>query len=82
MDLCFLENHGATAEQFFLKVTCCLCKHICIDDILQSAYCLFIFGAGFRSRVRYINVLDPTRMSFYVSEILDAGRNSPLFMVN
>ncbi|CAF2107664.1 unnamed protein product [Brassica napus] len=40
-----------------------------------------IFPKGFRSRVKYINVLDPTRMSFYVSEILDAGRNSPLFMV-
>ncbi|WZZ79792.1 hypothetical protein YC2023_100364 [Brassica napus] len=34
----------------------------------------------FRSRVRYIYVLDPTRMNFYISEILDAGRNSPLFM--
>ncbi|WZZ11444.1 hypothetical protein YC2023_097365 [Brassica napus] len=40
-----------------------------------------IFPKGFRSRVKYINVLDPTRMSFYVSEILDTGRNSPLFMV-
>ncbi|CAN6877682.1 unnamed protein product [Brassica oleracea] len=40
-----------------------------------------IFPKGFRSRVRYINILDPTNMSFYVSEILDAGRNSPLFMV-
>ncbi|KAL0697460.1 hypothetical protein Bca4012_053582 [Brassica carinata] len=40
-----------------------------------------IFPKGFRSRVRYINILDPTRMSFYISEILDAGRNSPLFMV-
>ncbi|CAH8357896.1 unnamed protein product [Eruca vesicaria subsp. sativa] len=40
-----------------------------------------IFPKGYRSRVRYINILDPTRMSFYISEILDAGRNSPLFMV-
>ncbi|KAG2305451.1 hypothetical protein Bca4012_061819 [Brassica carinata] len=40
-----------------------------------------IFPKGFRSRVRYINILDPTNMSFYISEILDAGRNSPLFMV-
>jgi hypothetical protein len=44
--------------------------------------CLFILlGAGFRSRVRYINVLDPTNMCYYVSEILDAGRDGPLFMV-
>ncbi|KAJ6292016.1 hypothetical protein OIU76_024000 [Salix suchowensis] len=41
-----------------------------------------IFPKGFRSRVRYISVLDPTNMCYYVSEILDAGRNSPLFMVS
>ncbi|KAJ6858236.1 lysine-specific demethylase JMJ16 [Populus alba x Populus x berolinensis] len=41
-----------------------------------------IFPKGFRSRVRYLSVLDPTSMCYYVSEILDAGRNSPLFMVS
>ncbi|XVF42295.1 hypothetical protein PTKIN_Ptkin01aG0349800 [Pterospermum kingtungense] len=41
-----------------------------------------IFPKGFKSRVRYINVLDPTNMAFYVSEILDAGRDGPLFMVS
>lgn len=41
-----------------------------------------IFPKGFRSRVRYINVLDPTNMCYYVSEILDAGRDGPLFMVS
>ena len=40
-----------------------------------------LLDAGFRSRVRYINVLDPTNMCYYVSEILDAGRDGPLFMV-
>ncbi|XP_018433339.2 putative lysine-specific demethylase JMJ16 [Raphanus sativus] len=40
-----------------------------------------IFPKGFRSRVRYINIVDPTNMCFYISEILDTGRNSPLFMV-
>ncbi|VVA90534.1 unnamed protein product [Arabis nemorensis] len=40
-----------------------------------------IFPKGFRSRVKYMNILDPTNMCFYISEILDAGRNSPLFMV-
>ena len=40
-----------------------------------------LIGAGFRSRVRYINVLDPSSMCYYISEILDAGRDSPLFMV-
>ncbi|XP_007030413.2 PREDICTED: putative lysine-specific demethylase JMJ16 [Theobroma cacao] len=41
-----------------------------------------IFPKGFKSRVRYINVLDPTNMAYYVSEILDAGRDGPLFMVS
>ncbi|CAI9767517.1 unnamed protein product [Fraxinus pennsylvanica] len=41
-----------------------------------------IYPKGFRSRVRYIDVLDPSNMSNYVSEILDAGRDEPLFMVS
>ncbi|KAK9017291.1 hypothetical protein V6N11_079771 [Hibiscus sabdariffa] len=41
-----------------------------------------IFPKGFRSRVRYISVLDPTNMAYYVSEILDAERDEPLFMVS
>lgn len=40
-----------------------------------------IRSAGFKSRVRYISVLDPANMCYYVSEILDAGRDGPLFMV-
>ncbi|XP_022719057.1 putative lysine-specific demethylase JMJ16 isoform X2 [Durio zibethinus] len=43
---------------------------------------LAIFPKGFKSRVRYISVLDPTNMAYYVSEILDAGRDGPLFMVS
>ncbi|KAK8545478.1 hypothetical protein V6N13_066759 [Hibiscus sabdariffa] len=41
-----------------------------------------IFPKGFKSRVRYISVLDPTNMAYYVSEILDAGRDGPMFMVS
>ncbi|XP_042517534.1 putative lysine-specific demethylase JMJ16 [Macadamia integrifolia] len=40
-----------------------------------------IFPQGFKSRVMYISVLDPTKMCFYVSKILDAGLLRPLFMV-
>ncbi|KAF5746960.1 Transcription factor jumonji family protein / zinc finger family protein isoform 1 [Tripterygium wilfordii] len=40
-----------------------------------------IFPKGFRSRVKYMSVLDPANMSYYVSEILDAARDRPLFMV-
>jgi histone demethylase JARID1 len=41
-----------------------------------------IYPRGFKSRVRYINILDPTNMCYYVSEIVDAGRDGPLFMVS
>ncbi|CAA3005164.1 lysine-specific demethylase JMJ16 [Olea europaea subsp. europaea] len=41
-----------------------------------------IYPKGFRSRVRYIDALDPSNMCYYVSEILDAGRDEPLFMVS
>ncbi|XP_030460644.1 putative lysine-specific demethylase JMJ16 isoform X1 [Syzygium oleosum] len=41
-----------------------------------------IFPKGFRSRVKYINVLEPANMCFYVSEILDGGGVGPLFMVS
>lgn len=42
---------------------------------------VLLLNAGFRSRVRYIDVLDPTNMSHYISEVIDAGRDGPLFMV-
>ncbi|PKI41359.1 putative lysine-specific demethylase JMJ16 [Punica granatum] len=41
-----------------------------------------IFPKGFRSRVRYFSILEPTSMCYYVSEILDAGEAGPLFKVS
>ncbi|KAF6150915.1 hypothetical protein GIB67_026836 [Kingdonia uniflora] len=40
-----------------------------------------IFPKGFKSRVSYLSVLDPTATCFYISEILHAGLLRPLFMV-
>ncbi|KAG2536839.1 lysine-specific demethylase JMJ703-like isoform X2 [Panicum virgatum] len=40
-----------------------------------------IFPKGFRSRVKYFSIMDPTQMTYYISEILDAGLQGPLFMV-
>lgn len=52
---------------------------------IEFVSCVFmhitLIDAGFRSRVRYINILDPCSTCYYISEILDAGRGSPLFMV-
>lgn len=41
-----------------------------------------IFPKGFKSRVKYVSVLDPTTMCYYISQILDAGKDGPLFMVS
>ncbi|CAN6279662.1 unnamed protein product [Urochloa humidicola] len=40
-----------------------------------------IFPKGFRSKVKYFCIVDPTQMAYYISEILDAGLQGPLFMV-
>ncbi|KAI3750780.1 hypothetical protein L2E82_21598 [Cichorium intybus] len=41
-----------------------------------------IYPKGFRSRVKHINILDPTNTCYYISEILDAGWDRPIFMVS
>ncbi|OEL13556.1 Lysine-specific demethylase JMJ703 [Dichanthelium oligosanthes] len=40
-----------------------------------------IFPKGFKSRVKYFSIMDPVQMTYYISEILDAGQQGPLFMV-
>ncbi|MBA0807405.1 hypothetical protein Gohar_023211 [Gossypium harknessii] len=40
-----------------------------------------IFPKGFRSRVKFFSVIDPTETSTYISEVLDAGPLGPLFKV-
>ena len=44
--------------------------------------CFHFANAGFKSRVKYFSVVDPVQMTYYISEILDAGQQGPLFMVN
>ncbi|KAK3030867.1 hypothetical protein RJ639_037324, partial [Escallonia herrerae] len=40
-----------------------------------------IFPKGFRSRVKFFSVLNPTKTSSYISEVVDAGLLGPLFKV-
>ncbi|KAJ7969241.1 lysine-specific demethylase JMJ18-like [Quillaja saponaria] len=40
-----------------------------------------IYLKGFRSRVKFFSVLNPTKISSYISEVLDAGFLGPLFKV-
>ncbi|KAJ8758696.1 hypothetical protein K2173_000417 [Erythroxylum novogranatense] len=41
-----------------------------------------IFPKGFKSRVKFFSVLNPTKISSYISEVLDAGLLGPLFKVS
>ncbi|KAL1205309.1 Lysine-specific demethylase JMJ14 [Cardamine amara subsp. amara] len=41
-----------------------------------------IYPKGFKSRVKFISVLDPTKLTNYISEVLDAGLLGPLFRVS
>lgn len=38
--------------------------------------------AGYRCRVKFFNVLNPTKNCSYISEVLDAGLLGPLFKVD
>uniref|UniRef100_A0A1J3FEE0 Putative lysine-specific demethylase JMJ14 n=1 Tax=Noccaea caerulescens TaxID=107243 RepID=A0A1J3FEE0_NOCCA len=41
-----------------------------------------IYPKGFKSRVKFLSVLDPTKLTNYISEVLDAGLVGPLFRVS
>ncbi|XP_024004728.1 probable lysine-specific demethylase JMJ14 isoform X2 [Eutrema salsugineum] len=41
-----------------------------------------IYPKGFKSRVKFLSVLDPTKLTNYISEVLDAGLLGPLFRVS
>ncbi|KAL0799318.1 hypothetical protein Bca101_054493 [Brassica carinata] len=41
-----------------------------------------IYSKGFKSRVKFVSVLDPTKLTNYISEVLDAGLLGPLFRVS
>ncbi|XP_052202742.1 lysine-specific demethylase JMJ18-like isoform X2 [Diospyros lotus] len=65
-------------------------SEVCVDPINYGTvvsgkrWCskLAIFPKGFRSRVKFFDVLNPSRMSSYISEILDAGLIGPFFKVS
>ncbi|WZZ55238.1 lysine-specific demethylase JMJ15 [Brassica napus] len=40
-----------------------------------------IYPKGFKSRVKFYNVKDPMRMSYYISEVVDVGLMGPFFKV-
>eukprot|EP00252_Welwitschia_mirabilis_P018476 TRINITY_DN4105_c0_g1_i1.p1 TRINITY_DN4105_c0_g1~~TRINITY_DN4105_c0_g1_i1.p1 ORF type:complete len:1382 (-),score=296.77 TRINITY_DN4105_c0_g1_i1:53-4198(-) len=79
----FHPNKGSCVERNIQQVGI----HVELLDVgilrpLKSWYnSQIIFTKGFRSRVKYFSVLDPSRMCYYISEILDAGLVGPIFKV-
>ncbi|KAG5516020.1 hypothetical protein RHGRI_036910 [Rhododendron griersonianum] len=72
------------------RLTCSVQKlRFCVDPlnygtlVLGKLWCSkqAIFPLGFRSRVKFYDVLNPNKMSSYVSEISDAGLLGPWFKV-
>ncbi|KAJ8497639.1 hypothetical protein OPV22_008191 [Ensete ventricosum] len=83
LDICNYEQRGPQMEKVVQRSNCnieVLTYGIVLSGKLWST-CQGIFPKGYRSRVKYISILDPTQMCYYVSEILDAGLLGPLFMV-
>ncbi|KAJ0247123.1 lysine-specific demethylase JMJ14 [Hirschfeldia incana] len=52
--------------------------------VVKKAWCSkqAIYSKGFKSRVKFVSVLDPTKLTNYISEVLDAGLLGPLFRVS
>ncbi|XP_010553772.1 PREDICTED: putative lysine-specific demethylase JMJ16 isoform X2 [Tarenaya hassleriana] len=79
----FIRQKGPRIAKVVRRINCNV-EPLAFGSVLPGkSWCSSrtIFPKGFRSRVKYINILDPTKMCWYISEILDAGRGTPLFMV-
>ncbi|XP_009391986.2 putative lysine-specific demethylase JMJ16 isoform X1 [Musa acuminata AAA Group] len=83
LDICNYEKMGPQMEKV-VKISNCNIEVLVYGIVLSGklwSTCHRIFPKGYRSRVKYISILDPTQMCYYISEILDAGLLGPLFMV-
>ncbi|THU63305.1 hypothetical protein C4D60_Mb01t14380 [Musa balbisiana] len=83
LDICNYEKMGPQMEKV-VQISNCNIEVLAYGIVLSGklwSTCHRIFPKGYRSRVKYISILDPTQMCYYISEILDAGLLGPLFMV-
>jgi hypothetical protein len=71
---------------------CYFCPHFshCLYSLISSeVWSLFatlfnilaFVNAGFKSKVKFFIIVDPSQMSYYISEILDIRLQGPLLMV-
>nr|CAB3448280.1 unnamed protein product [Digitaria exilis] len=77
-DILFLKRN--TADNLRWKSMCGPDSAICKSLKKRSGNKML--NPGFRSRVKYFSIVDPTQMAYYISQILDGGLHGPLFMVS
>ncbi|KAG7963953.1 hypothetical protein I3843_09G144500 [Carya illinoinensis] len=94
VDLLSLHPHSKLPSNSLLKIGIMGCHPMqklypCIEPInlgtlmFGRLWCSkqAIFPKGYRCRVKFFNVLNPTKNCSYISEVLDAGLLGPLFKV-
>ncbi|CAK9167435.1 unnamed protein product [Ilex paraguariensis] len=74
-----LTSHSCSLQKSSFHVDLLNCGSAVIGKLWCNKQA--IFPKGFRSRVKFFDVLNPIKMSNYVSEILDGGFLGPLFKV-
>lgn len=73
-----------TQESFLMQILSTSVKPISLGSVVHGKlWCNkhAIYPKGFKSRVNFFSIIDPTRICSYVSEVIDAGLLGPLFKV-
>ncbi|KAK7328519.1 hypothetical protein VNO77_22628 [Canavalia gladiata] len=73
-----------TGESFLMQMLGTSVKPINLGSVVYGKlWCskYTIYPKGFKSRVNFFSILDPTRICSYISEVIDAGFLGPLFKV-
>ncbi|KAF7842268.1 lysine-specific demethylase JMJ18-like isoform X2 [Senna tora] len=77
-------NIPFTNQKYLMQNLCNSVEPICLGSVVYGKlWCTkhAIFPKGFKSRVKFFSMLDPTRICSYISEVLDAGFLGPIFKV-
>ncbi|CAJ2661587.1 unnamed protein product [Trifolium pratense] len=75
---------SSTQESFLMQIFSTSVKPISLGSVVHGKlWCSkhAIYPKGFKSRVNFFSILNPTRICSYVSEVIDAGLLGPLFKV-
>ncbi|KAK2438438.1 Transcription factor jumonji (jmj) family protein / zinc finger (C5HC2 type) family protein [Trifolium repens] len=74
-----LENQSSPMQKFSISV-----ELVSLGTVLYGNHWFSnqaIYPKGFKSRVKFFSILDPTSICYYVSEVIDGGFLGPFFRV-